>query len=227
MKIYVADDEPHICLMIQRQFEHQGHLVKTFSNGLTLLEAFRMEAADIVITDIMMPTMDGYDLCREIRSLSDIPIIILSAKGSEDDRIKGLELGVDDYLPKPFSLKELELKVIRMMKRYKKTDDYGQDELEWHNLSLHVVSHQVRINEEAVQISEKEYQFLKLLIENMGKAFSREEITTSIWGYDYIEDTRMLDHLVKRLRKKLAEQGCKGQIETIWGFGFKVKKNED
>lgn len=192
--IYIADDDENICKVLKSQLESDGYEVEAFEDGISLLERFKSKGCDLVITDIMMPKMSGYDLCREIRKTSDVPIIMISAKDEEIDRLLGLELGSDDYISKPFSLREVSIKANRS----------------------------ILVHGKEFKATVKEYDLLELLIENKNQAFSREMIIQKVWGYDYYGDTRQVDHLVKRLRKKMliAESQCR--IETIWGYGYKV-----
>jgi len=170
-----------------------------------------------------MPNMSGYDLCREIRKISDVPIMMISAKGEEIDRVIGLELGSDDYISKPFSLREISVKVRNMLRRRSNSGVQNSEEKVFcKDLEIIKVNRTILIDGKDFKTTVKEYDLLELLIENKNNAFSREMIIEKIWGYDYFGDTRQVDHLIKRLRKKmlLAETECK--IETIWGFGYKV-----
>lgn len=180
-------------------------------------------ACSLIITDIMMPYMTGYELCYEIRSISDVPIIMLSAKDEEKDKILGLKLGSDDYLAKPFSLNELSLKVRNMLRRLNKTNiNSTNDVLVCQDIVIDKKSRVITIHSIPLKVTVKEYNLLEFLIKNKNKAFSREEILEEVWEYDYYGDTRQVDHIVKRIRKKmfLAQSICK--IETLWGFGYKV-----
>ena len=171
----------------------------------------------------MMPNMSGYDLCREIRKISDVPIMMISAKGEEIDRVIGLELGSDDYISKPFSLREITVKVRNMLRRSNNSVlSNTEEKLVCKDLEIIKDNRTVLIHGEELKTTVKEYDLLELLIENKNQAFSREIIIEKVWGHDYYGDTRQVDHMIKRLRKKmlLAESECK--IETIWGYGYKV-----
>jgi DNA-binding response OmpR family regulator len=218
--IYIADDDPNICHMIQMQLQKEGFEVNIFMNGKDLLETFESEPCDLIITDIMMPEMDGYNLCKIIRSQSMVPIIMLSAKSEEVDIIQGLELGSDDYLAKPFSLKALTIKVKNMLKRIQPTNVI--EHINCKDLMIHIKEREVFIDSVVLSVSAKEYDLLVLLVKNKNEAFSRSEIIKAIWGFEEKDDTRLLDHTIKRLRKKLYEQNALFEIETIWGFGYKV-----
>ncbi len=225
--IYIADDDKNLCAILKSQLISDGYEVMEFYNGKDLLDMFIKKPCDLIITDIMMPKLTGYDLCKEIRQQSDIPIIMLSAKDEEIDKIIGLELGSDDYLSKPFSLREISVKVKNMLRRLKKHNKditAENDSLHCKDLLLNTTSRSVHINDEEFQVTTKEYELLELLITNKNVAFSREKIIENIWGYDYYGDSRQVDHLIKRLRKKLLLAGAEFGIETIWGYGYKVSE---
>lgn len=221
--IYIADDDKKICHLLKSQLVSENYLVEEFYNGEELLKRFSSDPCELIITDIMMPNMSGYDLCREIRKVSDVPIIMISAKDEEIDRVLGLELGSDDYISKPFSLREITIKVRNMLRRANNSSFLNTEErLICKDLEIIKANRMILIHGEEFKTTTKEYDLLELLIENKNQAFSREVIIEKVWGYDYYGETRQVDHLIKRLRKKmlLAESECK--IETIWGYGYKV-----
>ena len=175
----------------------------------------------------MLPDKSGYDLCRKIREISNVPIIMISAKDEEIDRILGLELGSDDYISKPFSLREITIKVRNMLRRNKNNPSKTVDnKLICKDLEIIKENRVILTNGKDFKTTSKEYDLLELLIENKNKAFSREIIIKKIWGYDYFGDTRQVDHLIKRIRKKMLLADIECKIETIWGFGYKVSDNE-
>lgn len=209
--------------MLKSQLVSENYSVEEFYNAEELLKRFSSKPCNLIITDIMMPNMSGYDLCREVRKISDVPIIMISAKDEEIDRVLGLELGSDDYISKPFSLREITVKVRNMLRRSNNSVLYNTEEkLVCKDLEIIKDNRTVLINGEELKTTVKEYDLLELLIENKNQAFSREIIIEKVWGHDYYGDTRQVDHMIKRLRKKmlLAESECK--IETIWGYGYKV-----
>ena len=221
--IYIADDDKKVCDLLKSQLVSENYLVEEFYDAEKLLKRFLSEHCDLIITDIMMPNMSGYDLCREIRRVSDVPIIMISAKNEEIDRVLGLELGSDDYISKPFSLREITVKVRNMLRRNSNRVTLSTEEkLVCKDLEIIKANRIILIHGEEFKTTAKEYDLLELLIDNKNQAFSREMIIEKVWGYDYYGDTRQVDHLIKRLRKKmlLAESECK--IETIWGYGYKV-----
>lgn len=221
--IYIADDDKNICNILKSQLESENHIVKEFYNGQNLLDEFKNHPCDLIITDIMMPKLSGYELCKEVRKLSDIPIIMVSAKDEEIDKILGLELGSDDYISKPFSLREISIKTKNMLRRLSSTQpSIDEDILNIKNLKILKNNREVLINDEEFKTTTKEYDLLLLLIENKNKPYSREMIIENVWGYDYFGDTRQVDHLIKRLRKKMLLAGANCNIETVWGYGYKV-----
>ena len=203
-----------------------NYAVEVFYNGKDLLETYKKTPCDLIITDIMMPGLSGYEICREIRALSDVPILMISAKDEEIDRVLGLELGSDDYISKPFSLREVSLKVRNILRRVNGTQKISDSQISCLDVTINTDSREVTVNSQILNTSNKEYELLYLFITNKNRAFSREQIIQSIWGYDYMGDNRQVDHLIKRLRKKLllAEAQCK--IETVWGFGYKVSDKD-
>lgn len=221
--IYIADDDINVCEILNKQLSNEGYKVCVFYDGKTLLDMFIRKPCDLVITDIMMPIMNGYELCKKIREKSEIPIIMLSAKSEEIDRILGLELGSDDYISKPFSLREISIKVRNMLRRSNKNIEDNDKYLRCKDLKMDINSREIFINNQVLNATTKEFELLKLLIENRNQAFSREHIIEKIWGYDYFGEVRQVDHLIKRLRKKMLLLEAECSIETIWGYGYKVR----
>lgn len=225
--VYVADDDKNVCEILKSQLQKDNYFVEVFYSGEALLSRFNSEKSDLIITDIMMPNMSGYDLCREIRKKSDVPIIMLSAKGEEIDRVLGLELGSDDYISKPFSLREISVKVRNILRRrFNKVLNNTNDEISCKDLQINEKERWIKINDHELKTTKKEFDLLLLLVKNKNIAFSREKIIEMIWGYDYMGDTRQVDHIIKRLRKKLLLIESEFNIQTIWGYGYKVSDYE-
>ncbi|MEA1883923.1 MAG: response regulator transcription factor [Thermotogota bacterium] len=220
--ICIADDDKKICDILKAQLESMGYAVEVFYNGIDLLERFKKTPCDLIITDIMMPGLSGYELCREIRAFSDVPILMISAKDEEIDRVLGLELGSDDYISKPFSLREISLKVRNILRRVNSKQQTSDSQICCLDVTINSDSREVSVNSQILNTSNKEYELLHLFITNKNRAFSREQIIQTIWGYDYMGDNRQVDHLIKRLRKKLLLADAQCKIETVWGFGYKV-----
>ncbi|MEN8904984.1 MAG: response regulator transcription factor [Clostridiales bacterium] len=222
--IYIADDEINIRNIIKLFLEKDNFDVDIFDNGELLLKSFKEKPSDMLILDIMMPGMDGYSLCAEIRKISSVPIIMVSAKDTESDKIIGLTIGSDDYMTKPFSPLELIARVKTIFRRIE-FDKNNSDESEIINISdikLNNNTKQVEVNGSSIRLTCTEFSLLYYLIINKSKAVSRNELLDKIWGFESKVETRATDDMIKRIRKKLKNSGSKIKIETVWGFGFKI-----
>lgn len=228
--IYIADDEVKIQELIKIFLEKEGYQVITFSDGESLLAAFNDKAADMLILDIMMPNLDGLSLCSEIRKSSNIPIIIVSAKDSESDKIAGFLLGGDDYLTKPFSPLELVLRVKSIFKRIALEDVPAKNpELNLISIGDMEINTNGRYAEccgKDLKLTPMEFNLFVYLAKNKNRGVSREELLRKIWGFDAEVDTRATDDMIKRIRKKLINVTSKVKIETLWGFGFMISTKE-
>ncbi|WP_105615220.1 response regulator transcription factor [Vallitalea okinawensis] len=225
--LYVVDDEKQIRELLKTYLEKEGYKVELFEDGQEVLDRFSEQTCDMLIIDIMMPNVDGYTLCREIRKTSEVPIIIVSAKDEEIDRILGLELGSDDYISKPFSPRELIVRVKNIFRRINRSQqatpkEVDVDQIHCKDLIISKENRTVLIDHKEIKVTSKEFDLLFLLIKNKNMAFSRDTIIERIWGYDYFGETRQVDHLIKRLRKKMLEANAQCQIETVWGYGYKI-----
>ena len=223
--IYVVDDEQNIRELIKSYLIKEGFEVEVFVDGESALARFCVKKADMLIIDIMMHGMDGYELCREIRKSSNVPIIMVSAKDEEIDRILGLELGSDDYVSKPFSPRELVVRVKAIFRRTR--DDESEisqqrNGIKCEDIVLLPDERKVAIKDSEIELTAKEYDLLLYLIKNKNRVFTREQLLNSVWSYEYIGDTRAIDDLIKRLRKKLGEAGSLLKITTVWGYGYKI-----
>lgn len=223
--IYIADDEINICNIMKSFLVKEGYEVITYNDGKSLLDAFIKKPADMLIIDIMMPEIDGYSLCSTIREQSNVPIIIVSAKDSEPDRIAGLTLGSDDYLTKPFSPMELIARVKSIFRRIELDKNVtATNVLKIHDISINPDSKQVKVNDKPIKLTGMEFSVLYYLAVNKNKAISRDELLDKIWGFKDTVETRATDDVVKRIRKKLSHAGSSLRIETVWGFGFKIQE---
>lgn len=223
--IYIADDEPNICNIIKSFLIKEGFQAHSFSDGLSLLEKFKDVPADLVILDIMMPGVDGFAMCSEIRKISNIPIIIVSAKDTEADRIQGLTLGSDDYLTKPFSPMELIARIKSIFRRIDmdKSPSVFTGEYQLEDLKINHNLKQAQIDGKSIGLTGMEFAFLCYLADHKNMAISRGELLDKIWGFESEVETRATDDMIKRIRKKLADAGSILKIETVWGFGFKIE----
>lgn len=223
--IYIVDDEQNILNLIKSYLRKEGYDVKVFADGKSAYESFNTMPPDMLIIDIMMPGMDGYTLCREIRKTSEVPIIMVSAKDDEIDRVLGLELGSDDYISKPFSPRELVARVKTIFRRIKdETVDSTPTRKEIKCRDIIVLPDERRVMKDDmdIELTAKEYDLIVHLMINRNRVFTREQLINSIWGYDYMGETRAVDDLVKRIRKKLSKAGSRLEITTVWGYGYKI-----
>jgi len=227
--ILIVDDEARIRSLIRKYAEFEGHTVTEAGDGMEAVRLCRKESFDIIIMDIMMPELDGFSACREIRKVSDTPIIMLSARGEEYDKINGFETGIDDYVVKPFSAKELMLRIDAIMKRsrgaVKKGDEVKKQnlviELDGGGFKADVTARIVYINGARVDMSPKEYDLLFYMLDNRNIALSREKLLSEVWGYDFYGDARTLDTHIKLLRKSLGDYSR--YIVTLRGVGYRFE----
>lgn len=220
MKILVVDDEFLIRDVIREYLLLEEYEVDEAADGKEAVDKCKVNDYSLIIMDIMMPHMDGYQACREIRKIKDVPVIMLSARGEEYDKLIGFELGIDDYVTKPFSPKELIARVKAILKRASSVSDVYQ----FDGLKIDDKAHDVTIDDDKVYLTPKEYELLKYFITNKNIALSREQLLTNVWGYDFYGDDRTIDTHVKTLRKNLGKYGdC---IKTIRGIGYKFEYNE-
>lgn len=227
--IYIADDEINICNIIKSFLEKEGFEVKLFTDGLSLLEAFREKEPDALVLDIVMPEIDGFQLCSIIRVKSSVPIIIVSAKDTEFDKIRGLSLGSDDYLTKPFSPLELIARINSIFRRIKLDEDHSNKAniLRFSDIAINLDTKEATSKDTPLNLSSMELSLLIYLFKNKNRAVSREELLDKIWGFENKVETRATDDMIKRIRKKLAASGSKLKIHTIWGFGFIIHEGEE
>jgi len=220
LKVLVVDDEARMRKLVKDFLSKNGYEVLEAEDGIEALDLF-FEQNDIalIILDVMMPKMDGWQTCREIRQYSKVPIIMLTAKSDERDELQGFELGVDEYISKPFSPKILVARVEAILRRTSQMNK--EEKLEAGGIVLDKAAHSVTIDGQSVDLSYKEFELLTYFLENRGIALSREKILNNVWNYDYFGDARTIDTHVKKLRSKMGEKG--DLIKTIWGMGYKLE----
>ena len=219
--ILVADDELRVRDLIKKYAKFEGYEISEASNGLEALELCRNHSFDIIIMDVMMPELDGFSACREIRKFSDIPIIILSARGEEYDKIHGFEFGVDDYVVKPFSPRELMMRVAAILKRRGVALPETKEVYTYEGLTVDFTGRLITVNGARIDLSPREYELLFYMVRNRGVALSRETLITNVWGYDFYGDDRTLDTHIKLLRKRLG--GHSDLITTLRGVGYRFE----
>ncbi len=222
-KILIVDDEEHIRKLIKKYAEYEGYSVFESGNGIDAVEICKKNKYDIIIMDIMMPFLDGFSASREIRKFSDTPILMLSARGEEYDKINGFEIGIDDYVVKPFSPKELMLRINAILKRTKTKDASLQNETEIiEGFFADITARKVFIDQKQIDLSPKEYDLLFYMIRNKNIALSREKLINNVWGYDFYGDDRTLDTHIKLLRKSLGNYAK--LIVTVRGVGYRFEE---
>lgn len=220
-KILVVDDEARIRQIIKKYAEFEGHQVREATDGMQAIEVCKNDTFDLIIMDVMMPELDGFSACREIRKFCDTPIIMLSARGEEYDKIHGFELGTDDYVVKPFSPKELMMRVNAVIKRSSSEFSGSKDVFNYEGLSVDFSARIVTIDGERIEMTPKEYELFFYMVKNKGIALTREKLISEVWGYDFFGDERTLDTHIKLLRKSLREYSkC---IVTLRGVGYRFE----
>lgn len=226
--ILIADDNKQITSILEEYAKKEGFVPKVVLDGLEAIELFHKLQPDIVLLDVMMPKMDGFEVCREIRKTSNVPIIMITARGEDFEKIMGLDIGADDYIVKPFSPGEVMARVRAILRRLARDDDEKQHTYSFDNLKINLDDYIVTIDGENISLTKKEIELLWTLATNKNKVFSRENLLNSLWGYDYFGDSRTVDSHIKRLRAKLDEfEHDKWQIKTIWGVGYKFEGDMD
>lgn len=223
-RILVVDDDRNICEIIRLYLEKEGFEVIIANDGQEALNLFKAKTPAVVVLDVMMPKMDGFQVCREIRRVSSIPVIMLTAKSETFDKVLGLELGADDYMVKPFENKELVARIKAVLRRSKPADA-GDKEIIYQNIVINLTNYELKINDEVIDIPPKELELLYFLATNPNKVFTREQLLETVWGFDYFGDSRTVDVHVKRLREKLetAGENVNWQLKTVWGVGYKFE----
>ncbi|WP_144553374.1 response regulator transcription factor [Peribacillus simplex] len=219
-KILIVDDDAHIRELINLLLRKEGFNLYEARDGLQALKVMEKVKIDLAVIDIMMPNMDGWQLCKELREFSDIPILMLTAKGETTQKVKGFGLGADDYLVKPFEPIELVLRIKALLKRYKITISQT---LNIGELKMNRNTHEMSFKEQEYTIPLKEFELLFKLASYPGKTFSREDLIEDIWGYDYEGDERTVDVHIKRVRERFPESGFPFRIKTIWGLGYRLE----
>ncbi len=219
-KILVAEDEKKIRELLTLYLKKEGFVVYEAKNGKEALAIFEQKSIDAVILDVMMPEYDGWSVLKRMRKTSNLPVLMLTAREEEEDKLFGFELGVDDYVTKPFSVKEVVARVKALLKRGKDKD--RDQKMEYRELTVNILEHEARLGTEKLTLTPKEFDLLILFLENKNQALPRERILDRVWGYDYYGDLRTVDTHVKRLRKKLGDVG--EHILTVRGIGYRLEE---
>ncbi len=228
-KVLIVDDEANICELIRLYVEKEGYNAIIATDGAKAVEKFMQEKPDMVLLDIMLPVKDGWQVCREIRAVSDTPIIMLTAKGETFDKVLGLELGADDYIVKPFEPKEL---VARMKAVLRRTEvrtapqEESGDELVFDGLKIGRETYEIYLDGKKIVMPPKEFELLYFLAKNKNKVYTRDQLLDEIWGYEFFGDSRTVDVHIKRIREKIESEGKNWRLKTVWGVGYKFEVSE-
>ena len=225
-KVLIVDDDQNICELLRLYIEKEGYDTRIANDGKAALEVFDEYNPDLIMLDIMLPELDGWQVCREIRKKSQCPIIMLTAKSEVFDKVLGLELGADDYVVKPFEAKEIVARIKAVLRRSGTNDEDAVKEVHYDKLSVNLTNYELRVNGVQVDTPPKEMELIYHLASNPNRVFSRDELLDQVWGFDYYGDSRTVDVHVKRLREKLEGVSDQWELKTVWGVGYKfdVKK---
>lgn len=226
VKILVVDDDQNICELLRLYIEKDGFQVVLANDGRSALEMFRQESPDLILLDIMLPELDGWQVCREIRKESQCPIIMLTAKGEVFDKVLGLELGADDYVVKPFDAKEVIARIKAVLRRSGTGEEVEIKEVRYDKLAINLTNYELRVDGVQIDTPPKEMELIYHLASNPNRVFTRDQLLDEVWGFDYYGDSRTVDVHVKRLRAKLEGVSPKWELKTVWGVGYKFEVKE-
>ena len=226
-KILIVDDDTNICELLRLYIEKEGSTVIIANDGATAVKMFREQQPDLMLLDIMLPKLDGWQVCREIRKISDKPIIMLTAKGETFDKVLGLELGADDYIVKPFDTKEVVARIKAVLRRSGTTAPVAAvQEVQYDKLLINLTNYELRVNGVQVDTPPKEMELIYHLASNPNRVYTRDQLLDEVWGFDYYGDSRTVDVHVKRLREKLEGVSDKWELRTVWGVGYKFETRD-
>ena len=224
-KILVIDNDASVCEILKNYFEKEGYEIKSVSDGVSGVDSFKLYNPDIVLLDIILPKKDGWQVCREIREVSNQPIIMISTKNDTFDKVLGLELGADDYVVKPFDIKELSARVKAVLRRTRSHTPIKSDNevISFENIEISLQKYELKLNGKSISIPPKELELLHFLAYNRNRVFTRDQLLDKVWGFDYLGDSRTVDVHIKRLREKLQGVSEKWVLKTVWGVGYKFE----
>ena len=222
-KILVVDDDVNICELLRLYLEKEGYTVSIVNDGESAVKSFGEIQPDLMLLDIMLPRLDGWQVCREIRKFSDKPIIMLTAKGETFDKVLGLELGADDYVVKPFDAKEVVARVKAVLRRSAGAPAADIKQVEYDKLKINLTNYELWVDGKRIDTPPKELELIYHLASNPNRVFTRDQLLDEVWGFDYYGDSRTVDVHVKRLREKLEGVSDKWELKTVWGVGYKFE----
>lgn len=222
-KIMIVDDDTNICELLRLYIEKEGYTTCIANDGEEAVSMFTKESPDLILLDIMLPKMDGWQVCREIRKTSECPIIMLTAKGEVFDKILGLELGADDYVVKPFEAKEVVARIRAVLRRTSTNENEEKKELVFDKLSINLTNYELKVDDKVIDTPPKELELLYHLASNPNKVFTRDQLLDQVWGFEYYGDSRTVDVHVKRIREKIDGVSDKWELKTVWGVGYKFE----
>jgi len=227
-KILIVDDDTNICELLRLYIAKEGFEASIANDGETALKMFDSISPDLILLDIMLPGLDGWQVCRELRKKSSVPIIMLTAKGEVFDKVLGLELGADDYVVKPFETKEVVARINAVLRRSGRNNGRQDDnkEVSYENLTINLTNYELRVKGQQVDTPPKEMELIYHLASNPNRVFTRDQLLDEVWGFDYYGDSRTVDVHVKRLREKLEGVSDKWTLKTVWGVGYKFEVKE-
>ncbi len=224
--VLIVDDEVNICELLRLYVEKEGYKALISHDGNDAVEKFKSMSPDLVLLDIMLPGKDGWQVCREIRSIDNTPIIMLSAKGETFDKVLGLELGADDYIVKPFEPKELIARIKAVLRRSESSiaaDETDKNELKFDGLRINQETYEVYLDDKKIEMPPKEFELLYFLAKNTNKVYTRDQLLDEIWGYEFFGDSRTVDVHIKRIREKVEREDKNWHLKTVWGVGYKFE----
>lgn len=228
-KILVVDDDLNICELLKLYLENEGYTAYVSNDGQAAVEMFNEKSPDLVLLDIMLPKMDGWQVCREIRKTSSVPIIMLTAKGETFDKVLGLELGADDYVTKPFDSKEVMARIKAVLRRAKGESENSASEkkiVKYDKLEINIENYELKVDGKVIDTPPKELELIYHFASNPNRVYTRDQLLDEVWGFDYYGDSRTVDVHVKRLREKLEGVSDKWSLKTVWGVGYKFETKE-
>lgn len=225
-KILIVDDDKNICELLRLYMENEGYEVELAYDGEEAVSKFRSFSPDMILLDVMLPKMDGWQVCNEIRKWSEVPIIMITAKGETFDKVLGLELGADDYIVKPFETKEVQARVKAVLRRSHAVPVEETKRVEYDKLSINLTNYEMKVCGEVVNTPPKELELIYHLACNPNRVFTRDQLLDEVWGFDYYGDSRTVDVHIKRLREKLEGVSDRWKLKTVWGVGYKFETKD-